>query len=471
MTGLAERFPTLARHLTVLRESWRSQNAADRDRKPIMEHEFLPAGLEIIEKPASPGLRILMLLLCALFTIALLWSVFGRVDVVATATGRTIPAANVKLIQSVEIAVVRRIHVRNGQRVRRGQLLIELDPTAADADEAQATQGLLASRIAEARNDALLAHLQGRPALFRAPPGTRPDIATTQNELIRSKIAEYEAQRAALLQGRAQRAAELRGALTQVETLRRTRPLVEQQLAARRELAAQGHFSRLRLLEYEQLLIEHVQNIDVQQSVADRARASIANIDADMATLREHFAAEASTELSGAETDSSMRAEELQKSARRRELQQLRAPVDGTVQQLAVHTVGGVVQPAQPLMVIVPAASEVEVEAQVLNKDIGFVHEGQSVRVKLEAFPFTDYGWIEGRVETISRDAIQDEQLGLVYSARIRLARNHIMIGARRQPVGPGLAVQAEIRTGRRRIIQYLLSPISRTVSEAGRER
>lgn len=471
MSGLAERFPTVARHLAVLRESWRNQTAADRDRKPIKEHEFLPAGLEIMERPASPGLRILMLLLCALFTIALLWSVFGRVDVVATATGRTIPVTNVKLIQSVEIAVVRRIHVRNGQRVRRGQLLIELDPTSADADEAQATQGLLASRIAEARNDALLAHLQGRRAVFRAPPGTRPEIAATQNELIRSKIAEYEAQRAALVQGRAQRAAELRGALTQVETLRRTRPLVEQQLAARRELAEQGHFSRLRLLEYEQLLIEHVQNIDVQQSTADRARAAIANIDADMATLREHFAAEAATELSGAESDSSMRAEELQKSARRRELQQLRAPVDGTVQQLAVHTVGGVVQPAQPLMVIVPAASEVEVEALVLNKDIGFVHEGQSVRVKLEAFPFTDYGWIEGRVETISRDAIQDEQLGLVYSARIRLMRNHIMVGARRQQVGPGLAVQAEIRTGRRRIIQYLLSPISQTVSEAGRER
>ncbi len=124
--------------------------------------------------------------------------------------------------------------------MRRGQLLIELDPTLADADEAQATQGLLASRIAEARNDALLAHLQGRPAVFRAPPGTRPEIAATQNELIRSKIAEYEAQRAALVQGRAQRAAELRGALTQVDTLRRTLPLVEQQLAARRELAARA---------------------------------------------------------------------------------------------------------------------------------------------------------------------------------------------------------------------------------------
>jgi hemolysin D len=122
-------------------------------------------------------------------------------------------------------------------------------------------------------------------------------------------------------------------------------------------------------------------------------------------------------------------------------------------------------------MVIVPSGSEVEVEAQLLNKDIGFVREGQPVRVKFEAFPFTEHGWIDGTVETISRDAVQDERLGLVYSARVRLSRNYIMLGERRQAIGPGMAVQAEVRTGRRRIIQYLLSPISETVTEAGRER
>lgn len=471
MTGLAQRFPTLSHHLRVLREAWRRQNIADRERKAIREHEFLPAGLEIVEKPASPGLRILMLLLCALFAIALLWSVFGRVDVVAVASGRTLPVANVKLIQPVEIAVIRAIHVRNGQRVRRGQLLIELDPTAATAEEAQATQGLLASRIAEARNDALLSHLQGRPAVFRAPPGTPPGIVATQVELIRSKVAEYESQRASLMQQRAQRVAELNGALAQVASLRQTLPLVDEQLAARRELTARGNFPRLRLLEYEQGRIEHVRNIDIQESTAQRARAAIANIEADVTSLREHFAAESATDLSTAESDSGLRAEELRKSARRRQLQQMRAPVDGTVQQLVIHTVGGVVQPAQTLMVIVPSGSELEVEAQILNKDIGFVREGQAVRVKLEAFPFTDYGWIDGVVDTINRDAIQDEHLGLVYSARVRLSRNYIMVAGRPQPLGAGMAVQAEIRTGRRRIIQYLLSPLSRTVSEAGRER
>jgi hemolysin D len=163
----------------------------------------------------------------------------------------------------------------------------------------------------------------------------------------------------------------------------------------------------------------------------------------------------------------------------------IRSPVDGTVQQLVLSTIGGIVQPAQALMVVVPDGSEIEVEAQIQNKDIGFIREGQAVRVKLEAYPFTDYGLIEGIVQVISRDAIdtsQDRsqqrdkdnrpvQQGLVYAARIRLMTNTIRIAGKDQPIGPGLAVQAEIKTGERRIIDYLLSPIAKTIDEAGRER
>ena len=487
MSAIAARFPTLTHHLSVLREAWRQENEARRGRrKAIAEHEFLPAALEIIEKPPSPGLRILMLLLCALFTLALLWSFIGRVDVVAVATGRTLPIANVKVIQPVEIGVVRAIHVRNGQRVRRGQLLIELDPTAAAGQESQATRGLLAANVVRARNNALLAHLQGRPAVFQAPAGTAPEVVATQTELVRSKVAEYESERRSLTQSRAEKSAELAGTLAEIAKLRQTLPLMERQLAARRELASRGHFSQLRVLEYEQARIEHIQNIAVQEAAAQRARAALGTIDASLATLRERFAEEAATELATAENESGLQAEELRMTARRRQLQQLVAPVDGVVQQLAVHTVGGVVQPAQPLMVVVPVDGEIAVDAQVLNRDIGFVREGQPVRVKLEAFPFTDYGVVDGIVETISRDAVPPETPqadqqnanaraapapSLVYSARIRLLRNHLVIRGRRQPIGPGMSVQAEIRTGRRRIIQYLLSPISQAIDEAGRER
>ncbi len=483
MSVIADRFPTMTRHAAVLRESWRNEREADRVRKPIAEHEFLPAALEIMETPPSPGLRLLMLSLCTLFTVAVLWSFLGRVDVVAVASGKTLPTSNVKLIQAMEIGAVRAIHVRNGERVRKGQLLIELDPTLAGADEAQATQGLLSAQIAQARNNALLAHFSGRPAVFVAPAGTPPAISETQGILIRSAVAEYEAERASLLQGRAEREAELAASLSEILKLQQTLPLVDKQIAARSELSDKGYFSKLKLMEYEQLRLEHSQNIAIQESVANKARAAMGNIDAQLAKLRQTFAKNASGELATAEDDSRLRGEELRKSERRRMLQQLRSPVDGVVQQLAVHTVGGVVQPAQPLMVIVPSGTEVEVEAHILNRDIGFVREGQPVRVKLEAYPFTDYGLIEGVVETISRDAIQLDAAGgtekglpatgagLVYAARIRLQRNTIMIAGRRQQLGPGLAVQAEIKTGERRIIQYLLSPVARVADEAGRER
>lgn len=481
---VAERFPGISHHLRVLRASWQMQNEADAAKRPQSDHEFLPAALEIMEKPASPGLRMLLLLLCGMFSLAILWSFIGKVDVVAVASGKTVPAANVKTIQPIEIGSIRAIHVRNGQHVAKGQLLVELDPTLAGADEAQSQQELLSANVVSARNAALLQHLAGRTARFIAPANTPPEVANTQEEYVRRAIGEYEAQKASLIQQRAEETAGLASAEAELAKLNMTLPLVDRQLAARQELADRGYFSKIRLLEYEQLRVEHGQNIEVQRAAAAKARASIGMLDAELAKLRESFARGAIKEQTEADDKSALAAEELRKSTRRRDFQALRAPVSGTVQQLAVTTIGGVVQAAQPIMIIVPDDAEVEVEALILNKDIGFVREGQPVRVKLEAFPFTDYGILEGVVETISRDAIdqreqaaaRDEknrpvQPGLVYAARIRLKQRTIEIAGKNQPIGSGLAVQAEIKTGERRIIQYLLSPIVKAIDEAGRER
>jgi len=413
MSALADRFPTVARHWQILRESWRDQDLADKAFRPRDEHEFLPAALEIMETPPSPGLRWLLWLTCGLFVLALLWAVLGRIDVVAVGAGKTVPAGNVKLIQSIEIGAVRAIHVRNGQFVRKGQLLLELDPTLASADEAQSTQTLVSAQVLQARNDALLAYLAGRPSTFVAPPGTLENVVRTERAFVHSAIAQYEAERASLRQQRAERQAELAGADAEIAKLRESLPYLDQQLAARAELAQKGFYARLKVLEYEQLRAEHVRNIDIQSANAARARAAIGTIDAELRSLRETFGKTAVTDLTEANDKAGLASEELRKSARRRQFQELRAPVDGVVQQLAVNTVGGVVQPAQPLMVIVPCtagsaatpsrcSANIAVEAFVQNKDIGFVRVGQRVAVKLEAFNFTDYGLIEGTVETIS---------------------------------------------------------------------
>jgi len=502
----ADRFPTLSKHLSVLRESWRNQNEADDTAKPRSDHEFLPAALEIIEKPPSVGMRRLLLLICGLFVIALLWAFIGRIDVVAVAGGKTVPSSSIKIVQPIEIGTVRKLHVKNGQYVRKGDLLIELDSTLANAEEAQSGQTLLSARIIKARNAALLKHLQGQPARFIAPAGTPADIIRNELQYVSAAIAEYEAERASLRQQRAERAAELAGSTAEIAKLNEAVPYIDKQLAARKELAAKGYFSKLRLLEYEQLRAEHIRNVDVQMANADRAHAAIANLEAQLRRIRATFGKGAVTNLAEANDRAGLAAEELRKSERRRQYQELRSPVDGVVQQLAITTSGGVVQPAQALMVIVPCAprggnakpdptrctSAVEVEAFVQNKDIGFVKVGQRVAVKLEAFNFTDFGMIEGVIEFISRDAVdlsqapagsrQDErgrpqQQGLVYTAKVRLdcALNSPGRKKPRAPlcdrVQPGMSVQAEIKTGKRRIIQYLLSPISKAMDEAGRER
>lgn len=501
MSWTSRHFPTLSRHIAILRESWRQQNAVDRMLKPHSDHEFLPAALEIVEKPPSPGMRYLLLGLCAIFVLAIAWAVIGRVDIVAVAGGKTTPSGNAKLIQPIEIGAVRAIHVRNGQFVRKGQLLVDLDPTIAMAEEDQSSQALQSAELVRARNAALMRYLAGQSPDFVSPPGADAATVETERQYIRSAIAEFEAERAALAQQRAQSAAELAGAQAEIAKLREALPFIDRQLAARVELSEKGYFSKLRLLEYEQLRAEHMRNIDVQMASASRARAAMANADAQIARLRQSFGKTVVTDLVDATDKAAVSSAEVRKTERRRQFQQLRSPVDGVVQQLAVTTIGGVVQPAQALMVIVPCrtgmaghaaadscTSAVEVEAFVQNKDVGFVKVGQRAAVKLEAFNFTDYGVIDGVVEVVSRDAIdlsqqpsgsqQDkrgrpEQQGLVYAARIRLAC--AATDPNRSPlcdrVQPGMSVQAEIKTGKRRIIQYFLSPITQAIDEAGRER
>ncbi len=192
------RMATLERHWSVLKLSWRDQNERAARARPRAEHEFLPAAQEIIEKPPSPGLRWLLLGTCVFMVLALAWAFIGRVDVVAVASGKIVAAGNAKVVQPLEIGTVRAIHVRNGQFVRAGQLLLELDPTLATAEQAQSTQTLANARVLQARNDALLAHLAGRPARFVAPPGTSPAVVRTEQQLVANAVAEYDAEMASL---------------------------------------------------------------------------------------------------------------------------------------------------------------------------------------------------------------------------------------------------------------------------------
>lgn len=163
--------------------------------------------------------------------------------------------------------------------------------------------------------------------------------------------------------------------------------------------------------------------------------------------------------------------EDLAKAEQRQGLQTLTAPITGTVQELTVHSEGGVVQPAEKVLSVVPDHSGLEIEAKMPNRDIGFVVEGQEAEIKLDAFPHTSYGTIPGRVVWISRDAVPDDKLGLLYPVRVALDKTSIDTGTRVIALGPGLSATIEVKTERRRVIEYLLSSLSRYRHDAMRER
>ena len=368
------------------------------------EIEFLPAVLEIQEAPPSPIGRAIARTLMILFGLAMLWALIGKIDIVAVAQGKIVPNDRSKVIQPLESGVIKAIHVRDGQRVKQGDPLIEIDTTAG-SDRERFSNEHLAALVEAARLRALMAGKND----FDAPPGADAALVQNHRKHLRDQLSE------------------LRALQSKAEALRKL---------------------------YDKQMVSQIQYFEAEQQRAAKAQ--------------EHAAA-----LSAAETRAISLSKELDKAETRAHQQYLTAPISGVVQQLAVHTVGGVVTPAQQLMVVAPVeGGSLEIEAFIENKDIGFVEENQPAEIKVESFPFTRYGIIEGRVVSLSRDAVPLEKIGYVYSARVSMAKSSVRVENNKDvTLTPGMTVTVEIKTGSRRLIEYFLSPLLRGAQESIRER
>ncbi|ALJ13766.1 HlyD family type I secretion periplasmic adaptor subunit [Sphingopyxis macrogoltabida] len=461
----------IVRHWNVAKVALAEDRALAKSRVERTQTDFLPAALEIIEKPVSPTARISFYLFGGGLVLALLWAVFGRLDVVASASGKIIPAGSVKLIQPSSAGVVRSILVRDGQAVRKGQALVELDPTETAADIAQAKSALQTALLEVARARAVLGALDGHGLHFSAPTGTPAEIAETQRSLASSEFAAISAAMSGRGADRSAASASRDEALTQARKLDETLPLIDEQLQAYEALLAKGFAAKLKVIELRRQRQVAIRDRDAALDTARRSEAELAGAGSGVALSRAEARSKVLQDLARSQAEARLRTEELVKSEQRSRLQRLVSPVDGTVAQLAIHTVGGVVEPAKPIMIIVPSRASLEAEVRLLNKDMGFVRIGQDVAVKIEAFPFTRYGTIPGQVVSISSDAIEDEKLGLVYPVRIKLKRMLISRESGRVRLTPGMSVTADVRTGERSIASYLLSPIDEARLEAGRER
>ena len=440
----------VTRYRQVWGHFWRQRDALAPPDLRAEEAEFLPAALSLQAQPVSPAgrwvARILMLLVLALVA----WSVIGRTDIVVNAQGKVIPNGRTKTVGALEVARVQALHVEEGQAVRAGEVLIELDPRLSDTEQDKAQGEFQAATLQRERAAALLAALDsGQPPNLPTVPALSeldPDRLQMTRQHLQDQWRDYTA-RVARLDG-------------EIRRYGQELPLVAQRARDYAELAQTRDVSRHAWMEKEQA------RLDLEGQIADLRRQKTA-LTAELRKSAQDTRTEAARQAAAAQ-------QEVRKGRVRGDLLKLTAPVDGTVQQLAVHTVGGVVSPAQPLMQIVPkqtGVGGVEMEAFIENRDVGFVREGQSAQVKIDAFEYTKYGTLEATIAHVSRDAIQDEKRGPIYAVRLVLTRPVLLVQGQAQPITAGMSGSVEIKTGSRRLIEYVLSPLVQHARESLHER
>jgi len=457
--------------------------------------QFLPAALEILETPASPVGRAIGATIILFFAIAIGWAVFGHVDIIATAQGKIVPTGRTKIIQPLETGIVSAILVRDGDKVAPGKVLIELDRTVNEAERKRVKQDLSLSQLDVARLGALRDNFGDLVALhaLAAPEGASDtDIARARSAML-AQAAEQLAKLASINHQIEQKRAEAESGSAAIAKIDASMPLVEETASVRKKAMEIQYGNRIAYLEAQTHLVDLQGERVLQQRKLVEIEAARRSLAEQLDQTKAGFERQVLSDLSDAQKKVEEFSQDLVKAERKIDEQTLRSPIEGTVQQLAIHTVGGVVTPAQQLMMIVPAESRLEAEAMISNRDIGFISPGQDAEIKIDTFNFTRYGLLHGQVTSVSQDAIVSEKPNdksgasksngalsdssepegqqLLYSARVALDQTRMQIDNRLVNLAPGMAVTVEIKTGTRRIIEYLMSPLLRYRHESLRER
>lgn len=461
-----------ARYRAVLSAAWQVRHELSGPQRLRDETAFLPAALSLQETPVHPAPRRAAWALCALFTAAIVWSVLGEVDMVAVAPGRIIVSERSKVIQPLETGTVKTIHVQDGSKVKAGQVLIELDATQADSDRQRIQQDKQAALTERLRAEALLAALENQhPIGLPSDSGLSRTESAQALQQLRAEWADIQAKLQKLNAEETRRLTEIETVEQQVRKLRATLPMAQQRETDYRTLTEQGylagHLGQDRTRERVEL------EADLAALLARKQEIS-ATLE-ETRRAREAYHAETLNALRERQTQARLKFNQLHEDAakanQRSRLMTLTAPVDGTVQQLAVHTTGGVVTSAQNLMVIVPSSPSLTAEVTLENKDIGFVQAGQTAQIKIEALPFTRYGTVAAKIVQVSEDAVIDDKRGAIFMTTLELDNNFLVFDNKSIKLTPGMNISAEIKTGKRTLMEYITNPIIKVMTESIRER
>jgi hemolysin D len=440
---------------------------------------FLPGALEISEKPPNPLSRVMLWLVIVIICVAVAWACLGKVDVVVMAQGKIVPEEQVKIIQPLEKGTVRKIFVKDGQLVDKGAHLIELDQSVIQANIDRLNKQLQSEQIILAESEGFYKLLQRKSLksfddFAEIPYTIKTDIDPAMTEYSRRvlwrKWQAYVAEMQSLKANIAKEESTLQAAMSEISLLEKTVPIIRLKNHMLKELHSNNYASKFEYLQTEQSLIEKEKLLEITRVKQQQSQAMLD---------------EAKSQLKARQADYFVQViEVIQKTKKavyqlKKELYQqqmhyrdniLIAPITGFVHNLKIHTIGAVVTPAEELLQIIPQHSALEVSAIVTNRDIGYVHEGQAVAIKVDTFSFTEYGYLHGKIIDIAEDAIEDNTLGLVFKIIVSLNSNTLS-GTKEAIVTPGMSVTIEVKTHKRRMIEYFLNPLIKGLKESFKER
>jgi hemolysin D len=461
-----------------------SQNAGGED-----HYDFAPGLLGIQDHPPSPLPSMVLRGVLILFLLMLLWSIFGRLDIVAVAEGKLVPVTYLKIVQPADAGIVQEILIQEGQHVMAGQVLVRMDQQLSNADSTSIQQQMQGKALELRRIQAELANLP-----FTQKTGDAP-------ELFHHVAAEYTANRNALNDAMAEARFTLEKARQDLAATEAVKHKLEQTLPAYQaseqayaKLGKDGFAGNLMVLDKQRERIEKEQDLKASHYNAQSLRATIAQADKHMAQIQSSYRQKLQAEKAATYADYQKLQQEWAKQAHRNSLLELKAPQAGIVKDLATHTPGTVVSPGTVLMTLVPNNEALQAEVSVKNEDAGFVHAGQEVKLKLSAYPFQKYGMITGAVTQVSADASDSPNANngnnnnpnnanrnndnqstsggqLAYRSLVSLKQQTLDTDGKKLSLTPGMQVAAEIKLGDQTVMEYLLSPVRKAFQEAGRER
>ena len=436
------------------------------------ETEFLPGILEVTETPPSPVGRAVLWSLAALLTIGFLWAYFGHVDETAVAEGKVIPVGQVKTVQVKNKGVVREIAVKDGQYVNAGDTLIVLSPTSADADYTSLSKRAAYYELDIARLEAELSGKAFEPA---GSDDLDPHDLMAEQQLYSSRRGQYQAEHDAAAATVAQKEAELNAVASNYDKYKGMLEIAQEKENRLETLVEENAIAEFQLLEQRSQRIDTERNVEVQQKNLAEAEAAIDEAAKKLRSVDENYKKDVMTSLVESRKQYYAIEEELRKADEDAELTTVTAPCDGWVYNLAIHTEGAVVTDAQPLMMLVPKDADLEFEVWADNKDIGFLHEGQTAEIKVQTYDFQKYGVVKAELEDISPDAASDERDMKTYE-KYRLVLRQTDGGGtgifqKDTPIAPGMNVTAEIKIRQKRILDFFLDPFRRYTNESLRER